>query len=344
LSISILNPAMFGSKKESKGVTMFDTILVPLDGSQLAECVLPHVAAFARSFNAEITLLRILEKNQTGVSVQLFDMLNWQIQKTKATLYLEEIKTRFEESKIRARAIVLEGLVTEGINDYAQKEGIKLIILSSHGRHGLTQWGISSITQKIVLSAPTSVLIVQARQQNFVAGELSNISLYRNILVPLDGSQRAEHVLPVIMQLALVHNPKIHLVHVVHPPEMARQMPPVREDVDLSNRVVARNREEAEHYFEQVKSRSYLEGIDVQSHLITSDHTTAALYQVVEQENIDMVTLSAHGYSGKHQWPYGSVVNNFILYGNVALLIVQDQPAKHEQKPLASSSRERAER
>ena len=50
---------------------MFDTILVPLDGSQLAECVLPHAAAFARSFNAEITLLRILEKNQTGVSAAI---------------------------------------------------------------------------------------------------------------------------------------------------------------------------------------------------------------------------------------------------------------------------------
>ncbi len=170
------------------------------------------------------------------------------------------------------------------------------------------------------------------------------LSLYQHILVPLDGSQRAEHVLPIIMQLALVQKPKIHLVHVVHPPEMARQMPPAREDVDLSNRVVTRNKEEAERYFDQVKSRSYLEGIDVQSHLIISDHTTAALYQVVEQENIDLITLSAHGYSGKHQWPYGSVVNNFILYGNVALLIVQDQPAKHEQKPLESSSRERAER
>jgi nucleotide-binding universal stress UspA family protein len=55
---------------------MFDSILVPLDGSQLAECVLPHAAAFACSFDAEITLLRILEKNQTGVSAQLFDLLN----------------------------------------------------------------------------------------------------------------------------------------------------------------------------------------------------------------------------------------------------------------------------
>ena len=55
---------------------MFDTILVPLDGSQLADCVLPHVVAIARPFDAEITLLRILEKNHTGTSAQLFDLLN----------------------------------------------------------------------------------------------------------------------------------------------------------------------------------------------------------------------------------------------------------------------------
>ena len=323
---------------------MFDSILVPLDGSQLAECVLPHAAAFACSFDAEITLLRILEKNQTGVSAQLFDLLNWQIQKTKANLYLEEIKGRLTESNIRVRAVILEGLVAEGINEYTQNQGMKLIILSSHGRHGLTQWGISSITQKIILSAPTSVLIVRAHQQDIPTGGLSTIPLYQRILVPLDGSRRAEHVLPIITQLAQTHKPKIHLVHVVQTPEMARQMPPAREDIDLSNRVVARNLEEAGHYLEQVKSRSYLQNIAVQIHLITGDHTASALYQVVEQEHIDMVTLSAHGYSGKHQWPYGSVVNNFILHGKVSFLIVQDLPAKQELKPLELSSRERIER
>jgi nucleotide-binding universal stress UspA family protein len=323
---------------------MFDPTLVPLDGSQLAECVLPHAAAFACSFNAEITLLRILEKNQVGASAQLFDLLNWQIQKTKATLYLEEIKERFREANIRAHTIILEGLVTEGIIEYAQNQGMKLIILSSHGRHGLTQWGISSITQKTILSAPTSVLIVRANQQDVPAGKLSEIPLYRRILVPLDGSQRAEHVLPIVMQLAHVHKPTIHLAHVVQTPEMARQMPPTQEDIELSNRVVMRNREEAGRYLEQVGSRSYLEGVDVQTHLITSDHTAEALHQMVEQEHIDMVTLSAHGYSGKHQWPYGSVVSNFILYGKVSLLIVQDMPAKQEPKPLELSSRERAER
>ncbi len=322
---------------------MFDFVLVPLDGSKLAECVLPHAAAFSRSFDAEITLFRILENNQPGVSAQLFDLLNWQIQKTKATIYLEEIKGRFKESDIRVRAVILEGLVAEGITDYAQNQGMKLIILSSHGRHGLTQWGISSITQKIILSAPTSVLIVRAHQQDIPIGGISATPLYQRILVPLDGSQRAENVLPIITQLAQVYKSKIHLVHVVHPPEMARQMPLEHEDINLSNRIVERNREEAEHYLEQVRSRLYLQGISVQTHLLTSDHTAVALHQLVDQEYIDMVTLSAHGYSGNHQWPYGSVVNNFILHGKVSLLIVQDLPAKQELKPLELSSRERVE-
>ena len=322
---------------------MFDPILVPLDGSQLAECVLPYIIAFARSFNSEITLLRILEKNQVNASVQLFDLLNWQIKKTEAGLYLDKTKVLLQESGLRVHTVVLEGLVAEGISEYAQNNGMKLIILSSHGRSGLTQWGISSIAQKIILSAPTSVLIVRAHQLDSQSGKLPVVPLYKSILVPLDGSLRAENVLPIVTQLAHFYNSNVHLVQVIQTPEMARQMPPTREDINLSNRVVARNREEAERYLDQVKSRSYLEGIAVQTHLITSDNAAAELHRVTEQEQTDLVTLSAHGYSGNHQWPYGSMVNNFILYSKVPLLIVQDLPAKQEQTPLEFSSRERAE-
>ena len=307
---------------------MFDTILVPLDGSQLAECVLPHVVAISRSFDAEITLLRMLEKNQAGTSAQMFDLLNWQINKTKSALYLEKIKARIQELSVRTRSAVIEGLVAEGITEYAQSQGMKLIILSSHGRNGLTQWGISSITQKIILSAQTSLLLVRAHQYGVYSDELSTAPLYQRILVPLDGSQRAENILPIITQLAHFHKSQVHLVHVVKTPEMARQMPPAPEDIDLAHRVVERNREEAERYLEQIKSRSYLEGITVHTHLITSDNAAVALHQLEEQ--FDMVVFSAHGYSGNHQWPYGSLVNNFILYGKVPLLIVQDLPLRQE--------------
>ena len=312
---------------------MFDTILVPLDGSQLADCVLPHVAAIASPFNAEVTLLRMLEKNQTAPSAQLFDLLNWQINKTRSTLYLEKIKLLFQEADIQTKALVLEGLVAEGIAEYSQQRGMKLIVLSSHGRSGLTQWGISSTTQKIILIAQTSLLVVRAHQYGTYADKLSTAPFYKRILVPLDGSQRAENVLPIVTQLAQFHKSQVHLVHVVQMPEMARQMPPAPEDIELANRVVERNREEAEQYLEQLKSRSYLKDLDVQTHLIASENATVALHQLAEQEQIDIVTFNAHGYSGNHQWPYGSMVNHFILYGRVPLLIVQDLPFKQGSIP-----------
>lgn len=323
---------------------MFDTILVPLDGSQLADCVLPHVLAIARSFEAEITLLRMLEKNHAGTSAQLFDLLNWQINKTRAALYLEKTKVRFQESKIRVRTVVLEGLVAEGITEYAHNQGMKLIILSSHGRNGLTQWGVSSTTQKIIQNAHTSLLIVRAHQYGFQADELSETPNYQRILVPLDGSQRAENVLPILTQLARFHKSQIHLVQVVQTPEMARQMPASPEDIDLSNRVVMRNREEGGRYLEQMKSRSYLEGMVIQTHLVTSDNAAVSLHQLEQQEHIDLVAFSAHGYSGNQQWLYGSMVNNFIMYGKVPLLIVQDLPAKQEPMLSDAQSSERAER
>ena len=323
---------------------MFETILVPLDGSQLADCVLPHVVAIARPFDAQITLLRILEKNHAGTSAQLFDLLNWQINKTRSSLYLDKVQTWLQKKSIRVQTEVREGLIAEGISEYAQNQGMKLIVLSSHGRHGLTQWGISSVTQKTILSAQTSLLIVRADKYRETADELTETPVYRQILVPLDGSQRAENVLPVITQLANFHKSQIHLAQVVQTPEMARQMPLVREDIELSERVVKRNREEAERYLEQLKSRSYLEGITVQTHLIASDNAAAAIHQLAGQEQIDLVALSAHGYSGNHQWPYGSMVNNFILYGRVSMLIVQDLPPKQEPAVPEQSSAQRAER
>ena len=314
---------------------MFDPILVPLDGSQLAECVLPQVIAISRAFNAKIMLLHVLDKNRAGASTQLFDLLNWQINKTEAKLYIEKIGDRLQKADLQTKTIVLEGPVVESITEFSQSHEIKLVILSSHGHNGLRKWGISSVTHKILLSAPTSELFVRAPQPKEKP--------YGRILVPLDGSWRAENVLPMVTLLARYHKSQIHIVHVVKTPEMARHMPPVQEDIDLSNRIVARNREEALHYIDQVQLSSSLAGIDVKAHLITSDNATLALHELVDREQIDMVALRAHGYSGNNQWPYGSMVNNFILYGKVPLLIVQDLPVKEEINRVDMRVREDSE-
>jgi nucleotide-binding universal stress UspA family protein len=306
---------------------MFNPILVPLDGSPLAECVLPHVRAISQVFDAKIILLQVMDKNRADVSTQFIDLLNWQINKTEAMLYLKRIDDQLRNSALQTKINVLEGLAAESIIEFARSQQMKLIILSSHGQSGLRKWGISSITQKIIFSAPTSVLIIRAPQPM----EQS----YRRILVPLDGSWRAENVLPIVTLLARFHKSQIQIVHVVKTPEMARHLPPVQEDIDLSNRIVERNQEEALHYLDQLQLHSPLVGINVKTHLIVSDNVTRAIHELADREHIDLVVLSAHGYSGNNQWPYGNMVNNFILFGKVPLLIVQDLPVKPVQEEMS---------
>lgn len=299
---------------------MFNLILVPLDGSPLAECVLPHVIAMGQVFESKITLLQVLEKNLPDASTQFVDLLNWQINKTKAILYLKRIDDQLQSMALQTKINVMEGLAAESIIEFTRSQQMELVILSSYGQSGLGKWGISSTTHKIVFSAPTSVLIIHAAEPKGQS--------YRRILVPLDGSWRAENVLPIVTLLARFHKSQIQIVHVVQAPEMPRHLPPMQEDIDLSDRIVKRNQEEARLYLEQVQSHLSLAGIDVKTHLVVSDDVAHALHEWVDREQIDMVVLSAHGYSGNSQWPYGSMVDNFILYGKAPLLIVQDLPVK----------------
>ena len=319
---------------------MFDPILVPLDGSPLAECVLPHTRAIAQAYQAKVNLVRVLDRSQGTETSQLFDLVNWQINKTGAKLYLEKTSSQLQKAGVRVETTVIEGSVASSITEFAKGQKSKLIILSSHGRSGYSQWGISSVTQKIIFSAPTSVLIIRAQQS---PTEEKSDQFYSRILVPLDGSRRAENVLPMVAIFARYHRSRIHIVHVVRTPEMARQLPLTPEDQELSNKLVVRNREEAAKYLDQIRQNSPLDGIDVQTHLLVSDNPPLALHQLTDQEHIDLVALSAHGYSGNSQWPYGSMVNNFILYSQAPLLIVQDLPVKDEAIPTEMIPRKLAE-
>jgi nucleotide-binding universal stress UspA family protein len=221
---------------------------------------------------------------------------------------------------LQAGANVLEGLTAEEITEFAQSQGMKLVILSSHGHNGLRKWAISSTTHKVIFSAPTSVLIIRA--------PLLKEQPYKRILVPLDGSLRAENVLPTVALLARFCKSQVQIVYVVKTPELVRHLPSMPEDVDLSNRIVMRNQEEALHYLDKVKYHSPLAGTNVIVHLIVSNNAAGAIHELVDREQIDIVVASAHGYSGISQWPYGSMVNNLIQYGKVPLLIVQDLPRR----------------
>ena len=297
---------------------MIDHILVPVDGSALAECVLPHAATLARAFEARITVLRVVEREPNGEGGRAVDPLNWHIRRAEAEAYVDEVVSRLQEIDLRAEKVLLEGSAAERIVAFAHNEGVDLIVISSHGQSGLSRWNINSVVQKVILRAFLPTLIVRAYQP--VPAELTELH-YNRLMVPLDGSQRAECVLPLSKAIARFHNCPLLLAHVVNRPEMPSRMPLTDEEIELVEQLMERNREKAAKYLDEVESR-----IDspVETRLTVGESTPVALHELVDQEEIDLVVLSAHGYSGEARWPYGSVALNFIAYGTTPLLIVQD--------------------
>src|SRR5690606_36169065 len=103
---------------------------------------------------------------------------------------------------------------------------------------------------------------------------IDNPDRYQKVLVPLDGSQRAEVILPVVTALAQDHDPKFLLTHVVSRPEMPRHAPPSHEETELVERLVELNHAEASRYLESFAPR--IPG-DVETRLLVSDNVAAAL-------------------------------------------------------------------
>lgn len=314
---------------------MFDRILLPMDGSPVAECVMPHTVAVGRTFESQVTLVRVMDSPHQADWRRAVDPLNWQIKKAEAEGYLDDLTLRLQTAGLRTDKQILEGPAAERIVEFSRKNNVPLIMLSSHGQSGLSGWNMSSVVQKIILRAHTSIMIVRAYQS--ASTDVTGLH-YRRLLLPLDGSQRAESVLPMASTLARSHEAQILLAHVVRRPEMPRRTPLTDEDVELANRIVERNRAEAVQYLDQLRSR--LSG-EAQAHVLVSDHVGATLHEFVDQEKIDLVLLTAHGYSGQTRWPYGSVVSSFITYGSTALLIVQDLPQDKIEPTWAEVAAER---
>ena len=314
---------------------MFEHILVPLDGSPLAECVLPHAVAVAQAFGSRVTLLQVLEQTHTAGQTRPVDPLDWSISKVEARIYLDGWAALLQETGLRTEGTLLEGQAAERIIKFARSHDVNLIILSSHGRSGLSGWNVSGIVQKIILRAYLSTMIVRAYQP--ASHDLAGLG-YRRLLVPLDCSQRAECILPPVTSLARFHKAQPLLVHVVRRPEVICRTPPTQESDKLANQLMEYNQQEAARYFEQIQTRLPLEA---KTRLLVSDNVEMTLHELVEQENIDLVVLSAHGYSGRTKWPYGSVVINFIAYGTTPLLIMQDlSPDEVERTRAEIATRE----
>jgi len=146
---------------------MYEKIMVPLDGSELAECVLPHVEAFIKGFSiGHVTLVRVVEPEMYFYGEYPIDAKilaeSESARKSSAEDYLNLIVSRLKHEGSRLTTQVIVGRVAESLVDYAEKNEFDLILIATHGRSGVTRWVRGSVADKILRSSRVPVLMVRA--------------------------------------------------------------------------------------------------------------------------------------------------------------------------------------
>ena len=149
---------------------MYKKILVPLDGSILAECVLPHVDSIARGCAAEsVTFIRVVELPylpvtvDSGYSLTTGDLRKLEDEfKDAAEKYLSRIVNGVKYDGVKVQSKVVSGKPAESIADYAAKNKVDLIIIATHGRSGASRWVWGSVADKLLRSVQVPVLMVRA--------------------------------------------------------------------------------------------------------------------------------------------------------------------------------------
>jgi len=309
---------------------MLDHILCPLDGSVLAERVLPHAVSLTEAFGSKLTLLRVVFQDKDVNAHGIVNPMDWQMRKTEAESYLNSVQQRLQDVGVVCEAQTIEGIPAHQIVEYAKQNDVQLIMMSSHGSSGVSEWNINSTVQKVLFRALIPVMIIRAYQEPFE--ELKGLT-YKNMMVPLDGSKRAECILPLAESICEVQHSNLFLTHIVEEPNLPCQTPLNDEDNALIERVNQLNYQESQNYLFQIKE--HLTQENVKTIIEMSKKPTAALHNIIERENIDLVLLSAHGFSGDNRWPYGKITLNFIAFGTTPLIIIQDLSRDEFGKTMA---------
>jgi nucleotide-binding universal stress UspA family protein len=142
---------------------MYKRILVPLDGSAIAERILPHVEAIAKGTEAEVLLVQAVTAHISFAAESPTEARKWvEADQAKAGRYLEGVAKRLKDAGVSARSEILVGEPAVEILMAAEKEDVDLIALMSHGVTGLSHFDRGSVAEKVLKGSTRPVLMVRA--------------------------------------------------------------------------------------------------------------------------------------------------------------------------------------
>jgi nucleotide-binding universal stress UspA family protein len=295
----------------------YHRLLVPLDGSPLAEKGIPAAAALARRGGGVLHLASVLlpTPRYPHTTAEIGQALEREA-RDRVEGYLaaqaEALSTCYGLEAIRA---VLKDSPAEALADYARTNAIDLVVMTTHGRSGLGRFWLGSVADRLLRCTATPTLLIRSREE-------PQHTDFRRVLVALDGSPEDEAVLEAALALAsLYHEPCCSLVQVIEPPfAICTDMSVYPEQVDAT--VIEQQEALARSNLERLAERPRALGIAATAHLPVSPAVGAQILELARKLDSDLIAVGSHGRHGAQRLLLGSVADKVVRGAPTPVLVV----------------------
>jgi len=300
---------------------MFQKILIPLDGSPLAEAVLPYIIPIAKAYGSQVVLTNVVAPptvefagDFTGIQHPYLDQLTEEA-KTWAAGYLQKVADRLAQAQVSVlRQDVLVGSPAAMFASQIERQGVDLVAIATHGRSGLGRVLLGSVADNLLHSTNVPLLVVRPPEVE-VQGEIKLSS----IIVPLDGSPLAESVLAYVKDLAKVLSLTVTLVRAI-PTVTALSAGP--EYVLLPIDIITEMKEAAILYLDNVAKSLRDEGLSCTTEVVEGD-TASAITEYARKTQNGLIAISSHGRTGIIRMVLGSVADRLIRTSGDPVLVIR---------------------
>jgi nucleotide-binding universal stress UspA family protein len=304
-------------KHEGTELIVYTRMLIPLDGSQAAEQVLPYARFLAKGLAIPVELLEVIDPDALAGLANpergryLDTLLTERTASSRA--YLQTVAGSLQGSDVRP--LVQTGKPEDVLIEHAAADKGALIVMASHGRSGIQRWLLGSVADKVLHGAANHVLLIHASD----TGETSGEAVLKKVLVPLDGSSLAEQVLPWVVDLAKKMTLDVILSRAYALPLALSLDEYGTYTEQLIGRLEADAREYLATRVEDLKQR----GIENVSSVVDVGYGAGEIIKLARETPDNFVAMCTHGRSGIRRWVLGSVTERVVRHCGDPVLIIR---------------------
>jgi nucleotide-binding universal stress UspA family protein len=304
-----------------KETAMYTRILIPLDGSQTAEKVLPYARFLAKTLKLPVELLQVIDVVEIAkrIAPENAHFLNTVIENAirKSEEYLRRVAGTVPGADVKC--IVEKGWPEDVIIEKAAMDKGTLISMATHGRSGINRWLLGSVAEKVLRGATTPVFLARATEDAKSEGEAP----LHAVIVPLDGSELAEQVLPAAAELAKHIKLEIILFRAYNIPYSALAADPEGAYVITDEQLIAALRDEAVAYLEKKTDEMKKMGLEKISCIAEYGLAADEIISLARETPDNFIAMSTHGRSGVRRWVLGSVTETVVRHSGDPVLVIR---------------------